>query len=72
MYEYALVHWDPNEADKKKCLGICNRFNMEIAVRDDLPQNLSFAETLEHEINHACYTPPVWTRKKTRRRSSTA
>jgi hypothetical protein len=54
VYEYALVHWDPEEAEQKECLGLCNRFTMEIAVRDDLPDS-SFAEVLEHEINHACW-----------------
>jgi len=54
VYEYSLLHWDPKEADEKECLGICDRFTKEIKVRDDIPDS-SFAETLEHEINHACW-----------------
>jgi hypothetical protein len=54
VYEYRLVHWDPEEAEEKGCLGLCNRFSKEIAVRSDIPDS-SFAEVLEHEINHACW-----------------
>jgi hypothetical protein len=54
VYEYTLVHWDPDEADEEGCLGTCNRFDFIIRVRDDIPDS-SFAETLEHEINHACW-----------------
>ena len=54
IFEYQLVHWDPVEAEEKECLGLCDRFNFIIYVRDDLPDS-GFAETLEHEINHACW-----------------
>jgi hypothetical protein len=54
VYEYTLIHWDPKEADEKECLGICDRFTKDIKVRDDIPDS-SFAETLEHEINRACW-----------------
>jgi hypothetical protein len=54
VYEYTLVHWDPEEADKVDCLGQCDRFEKVIRVRSDIPDS-SFAETLEHEINHACW-----------------
>jgi hypothetical protein len=54
IFEYTLVHWDPAEADREECLGQCDRFAFIIRVRDDLPDS-GFAETLEHEINHACW-----------------
>jgi hypothetical protein len=54
IYEYELIHWDPLEADAEGCLGNCNRFEFKIRVRTDIPDS-SFAETLEHEINHACW-----------------
>jgi hypothetical protein len=54
IYEYTLEHWDPEQADLADCLGQCDRFNFVIRVRDDVPDS-SFAETLEHEINHACW-----------------
>jgi hypothetical protein len=54
VYEYTLIHWDPEEADEKGCLGICDRFSKLIKVRSDVPDS-SFAEVLEHEINHACW-----------------
>jgi hypothetical protein len=54
IFEYQLEHWDPEEADKHECLGLCDRFNFIIYVRTDLPDS-GFAETLEHEINHACW-----------------
>jgi hypothetical protein len=54
IFVYTLVHWDPEEADEKDCLGLCDRFNFVISVRSDLP-NSGFAEVLEHEINHACW-----------------
>jgi hypothetical protein len=54
IFEYRLVHWDPEEAEEKECLGLCDRFNFIIYVRNDLPDS-GFAETLEHEINHACW-----------------
>ena len=54
VYEYVLEHWDPKVADKEECLGKCDRFNFIIYVRDDLPDS-AFAETLEHEVNHACW-----------------
>lgn len=54
IYVYTLKHWHPAEAEEKECLGLCDRFNFIIYVRNDLPDS-SFAETLEHEINHACW-----------------
>lgn len=54
IYVYTLKHWDPAEAEEKECLGLCDRFNFIIYVRNDLPDS-SFAEVLEHEINHACW-----------------
>jgi hypothetical protein len=54
VYEYTLIHWEPAEADEAGCLGICDRFTKEIKVRSDIPDS-SFAEVLEHEINHACW-----------------
>lgn len=54
VYVYDFVHWDPEEAEKNEAFGICNRFTRQIAIRDDLPDS-SFAEVLEHEINHACW-----------------
>lgn len=54
VFKYTLEHWDPAEADEKECLGLCDRFNFIIYVRSDLPDS-GFAETLEHEINHACW-----------------
>jgi hypothetical protein len=54
VYEYSLIHWDAEEAEKKECLGLCNRFTKQVFIREDLPDS-SFAETLEHEINHACW-----------------
>jgi hypothetical protein len=54
VYCYTLIHWDPAEADEKGCLGLCDRFTKEIFVRSDAPDS-SFAEVLEHEINHACW-----------------
>jgi hypothetical protein len=54
IFEYTLEHWDPEEADKEDCLGQCNRFTFEIRIRSDIPDS-SFAEVLEHEINHACW-----------------
>lgn len=54
VYEYALIHWHPKEADKRGLLGLCDRFTKEIRVRADVPDS-SFAEVLEHEINHACW-----------------
>ncbi|MGJ4945093.1 hypothetical protein ACQR1W_31340 [Bradyrhizobium sp. HKCCYLS1011] len=54
VYEYELIHWDPAEADAEENLGRCDRFNFDIRVRSDIPDS-SFAEVLEHEINHACW-----------------
>jgi hypothetical protein len=54
VYEYTLVHWDADEAEKEGLLGNCNRFDFTIKIRDDIPDS-SFAEVLEHEINHACW-----------------
>ena len=54
IYEFTLVDWDPNEAEAEGALGICDRFNFDIKVRTDIPDS-SYAETLEHEINHACW-----------------
>ncbi len=54
IFEYQLVHWAPEEAEEKECLGLCDRFNFIIYVRNDLPDS-GFAEVLEHEINHACW-----------------
>jgi len=54
VYEYTLTHWDPAEADEAGCMGICDRFAKEIKVRSDIVDS-SFAEVLEHEINHACW-----------------
>ncbi|MEY9138529.1 hypothetical protein ABIE79_010057 [Bradyrhizobium diazoefficiens] len=54
VYEYILMHWDPEAAESEECLGKCDRFNFIIHVRNDLPDS-SFAEVLEHEINHACW-----------------
>lgn len=54
IFVYTLVHWDAAEAEEQECLGLCNRLNFIIYVRDDLPDS-SFAEVLEHEINHACW-----------------
>ncbi|WP_316196595.1 hypothetical protein [Bradyrhizobium sp. SZCCHNS3053] len=54
IFVYRLEHWDPAEADKRDLMGLCDRFNFVVHVRDDLPDS-SFAEVLEHEINHACW-----------------
>jgi hypothetical protein len=54
IYEFALIDWVPEEAEEEGCLGICNRFEFIIKVRTDIP-DFSYAETLEHEINHACW-----------------
>lgn len=53
--EYDLIHWDPDQADLEGLLGKCCVFDFKIWVRTDLPDS-GFAETLEHEINHACWT----------------
>ncbi|MHC2249997.1 hypothetical protein [Bradyrhizobium elkanii] len=54
IFEYRLIHWSPLEADAEGCKGMCNIFEFWIKVREDLPDS-GFAETLEHEINHACW-----------------
>lgn len=54
IFAYKLVHWAAEDADEKDCLGLCDRFNFIIYVREDLPDS-GFAEVLEHEINHACW-----------------
>jgi hypothetical protein len=54
IFEYKLIHWDPEEAEAEGCKGVCQIFAFEIKVRTDLPDS-GFAETLEHEINHACW-----------------
>src|ERR1700730_14157201 len=54
VFEFALIDWDPEEAEEEGCLGICNRFDLFIKVRTDIPDS-SYAEVLEHEINHACW-----------------
>ncbi|WP_316200925.1 MULTISPECIES: hypothetical protein [unclassified Bradyrhizobium] len=54
IFVYRLEHWDPKIADEQDLMGLCDRFNFIIHVRDDLPDS-SFAEVLEHEINHACW-----------------
>ncbi|WP_316207416.1 hypothetical protein [Bradyrhizobium sp. SZCCHNR3118] len=54
IFVFRLVHMEPEEADARDVLGLCDRFNLIIYVRDDLPDS-SFAEVLEHEINHACW-----------------
>ncbi|MCA1379414.1 hypothetical protein I6F34_01090 [Bradyrhizobium sp. BRP05] len=51
---YTLVHWDPEEAEKEGLYGYCDKFTFVIKVRTDVPDS-GFAETLEHEINHACW-----------------
>ncbi|ARQ95369.1 hypothetical protein [Bradyrhizobium phage BDU-MI-1] len=53
--DYDLIHMEPAEADALEVLGMCNVFELWIKVRSDLP-DAGFAETLEHEINHACWT----------------
>lgn len=35
IYVYTLKHWDPAEAEEKECLGLCDRFNFIIYVRND-------------------------------------
>lgn len=54
IFAYTLVHWAAEDAEEKECLGLCDRFNFIIYVREDLPDS-GFAEVLEHEINHACW-----------------
>ncbi|WP_439357816.1 hypothetical protein [Bradyrhizobium sp. DASA03007] len=52
--EYQLLDMDPEEADKLGVAGTCNVFDFKVCVRTDLPDS-GYAETLEHEINHACW-----------------
>jgi hypothetical protein len=54
IHEYAMESMSAEEADQKEVLGLCDRFAFIIYVREDLPDS-SFAEVLEHEINHACW-----------------
>jgi hypothetical protein len=54
VFRYALEHWDPLEAEQQGCYGNCDRFAKIIRVRTDITDE-SFAETLEHEIMHACW-----------------
>jgi predicted transcriptional regulator len=54
VHEYELIHLDPVVAEEKEVFGLCNRMTLKISVRSDLPDS-SFAETLEHEINHGCW-----------------
>jgi hypothetical protein len=54
VYEYDLVDWEQEAADNEECLGQCDRFAFVIRIRTDIPDS-SYAEVLEHEINHACW-----------------
>lgn len=52
--QYDLILWPPADAEAAEAWGICNILTCEIKVRDDLPER-TFAEVLEHEINHGCW-----------------
>jgi hypothetical protein len=54
VFRYRLVHWPAEDADEAACYGQCDHLLKIIRVRDDVDDE-TFAETLEHEIGHACW-----------------
>jgi hypothetical protein len=51
---YSIAPWASLEASASSCIGECDRLNLEIRVREDLPLQQA-QNTLLHEILHACW-----------------
>jgi hypothetical protein len=54
VFRYELVHWPAAEAEAVEQFGECDHTRKKIKVRDDV-DDATFAETLEHEMGHACW-----------------
>jgi hypothetical protein len=54
VFRYAFIHWPAAEAEAVEQFGECDNNLKIIKVREDV-DDATFAETLEHEIGHACW-----------------
>lgn len=52
--DYAIEKWMPALASASGRFGECDRLNLVIRVREDLPASIT-AEVLLHEVIHAAY-----------------